>query len=111
MENTDTPSRSINLWRKPKDKYAPAVFDRLDAIQEELEERETRRSRDRATADNFRSCLRAICLDLFDAYLENVELQIGVHRDNTALSRKNPAIPEFVTARPFRDALDGLIAT
>lgn len=89
---------------------APAVYDRLDRIQAEVEEWEARRRRDREAADRFRSCLRALCLDLDAAYRHDVAMVIGVRRDTTALTR-NPTYPDFVTARPFLDALNGLIAT
>lgn len=113
MEITDAPSRSINLWLEPKLKHAPAVYDRLDAIQKEVENLEIRRTRNNATAEKFRKCLRAICLDLFDAYIADVEMLVGVPRDNNILSSKDKShgFPDFVAARPFKDALNGLIAT
>ncbi|WP_109312201.1 hypothetical protein [Ruegeria sp. AU67] len=109
MELTDAPSRPINLWRTPKDQFAPAIFDRLDHIQAEVEQLENRRRRDAASGARFRKCLRAICLDLFDAYVADADMQVGVAKDNNALSRKNLDQPEFVSARPFLDAYKGLV--
>jgi hypothetical protein len=104
-------SRPINLHLRPKPSMAPAVFDRLDRIQGEVENQETRRrARDITAAHGFRNSLRAICLDLNAAFQLDPTMEIGVRRDNTALCN-NPAYPKFVTARSFVDALDGLIAT
>lgn len=94
-------SRPINLWRKPKHSNAPAVYDRLDAIQEEVEQLENRRrKRDLASAGKFRSSLRALCLVLFHAHVSDVELQVGVPRDNSALNPRNDLnLPDFVSTR------------
>lgn len=103
-----TPSRPINLFRRPTGMRSPAILDRLDAIQEEVELHEQRRARDEAAANRFRLCIRAICLDLFVAMRADAELCVGIRRDNTGLS-KNAAYPDFVSPRPFIAALDGLI--
>lgn len=108
MSRDQAPSRPINLHRRARGNHAPAVLDRLDAIQRDVEQvAKERRARDATTADRFRSCLRAICLDLFEAYAADPEMEIGVRRDRSALTA-NPWYPSFVTARPFLDALDGL---
>lgn len=103
-------SRPINLFRKVTGPRAPAVLDRLDAIQSEIEAQENRRVRDNASGNRFQYCLRALCLDLFAAYVSDPNMEIGVSRDSTALSA-NPAHPPFVSARPFVDALNGLISS
>jgi hypothetical protein len=102
-----TPSRPINLFRRPTGMRSPAILDRLDAVQKEVELHEQRRARDASSADRYRMCLRAICLDLFDAMQADQELCVGVRRDKTALTN-NAAYPDFVSARPFLAALDGL---
>ena len=101
-----TPSRPINLSRRQTGKRSPAILDRLDAIQGEVELHEQRRARDACAADRFRQCIRAICLDLFDAMQADQQLCIGVRRDKTALTN-NAAYPDFVSARQFLDALEG----
>ncbi|MDP5217866.1 hypothetical protein Q5Y75_11610 [Ruegeria sp. 2205SS24-7] len=111
MQVTDRASRRINLFRKPRGKHAPAIYDRLDRIQLEVERTEDRRARDRKTEHKFRQCLRAICLDLFVAHTADPEMLIGVSRDNSRLSKPRPDHPDFVSARPFLDALEGLIRT
>lgn len=103
-------SRPVNLFRTVKGRHAPAVLDRLDAVQVEVEAQEERRARDSASSERFRQCLRALCLDLYDAHFSDPQMLVGVWRDNSALTG-NPALPAFVAARPFVDALDGLIAT
>lgn len=103
-------SRPINLFRKATGPRAPAVLDRLDAVQSEIEALENRRARDSASSNRFRHCLRALCLDLFAAYVLDPKMEIGVSRDSSALSA-NPAHPPFVSARPFIDALNGLISS
>jgi hypothetical protein len=103
-----TPSRPINLFRRPTGKRSPAILDRLDAIQEEVELQERRRARDASAADRYRKCLRAICLDLLDAMQADQELCVGVRRDKSALTN-NAAYPEFVSARQFLAALGGLL--
>jgi hypothetical protein len=97
------------MWREPKGKAAPKVIDRLDETQEDVERLENRRARSPSEGLRFRQCLRAICLDLFYAYQFDSSEVIGVHRGNSALS-KNTNYPSFVTARSFRQALDGLIS-
>lgn len=110
MSEQQPASRPINLHLRPKSAMAHAVYDRLDRIQVEVEEAEAqRRARDSTSAGRFRSCLRALCLDLDAAYRHDPEMVIGVRRDTSALG-KNPAYPVFVTARPFLEALKGLIA-
>ena len=109
MEQEDNPSRHINLWRKATGKLAPKVIDRLDEIQTDVEGSEKRKARPTANRERFRQCLRAICLDLFYSYQFDPNLEIGVHRGNDKLT-KNPTYPDFVTARVFVDALDGLAA-
>lgn len=101
-------SRPINLHRRVSRKAAPAVFDRLDRIQSAVETLELRRARSEQGQQRFRQCLRALCLDVYCAYLSDPELLVGVRRDRSALT-KNPDYPAFVTARTFIDALDGLI--
>ena len=105
-------SRPVNLHRTPSTKLAPAVYDRVDVIQAEIEEMQyklnPRRKRDERSANCFRDCLRALCLDLFEAFTVDPEMLVGVKRDTSALTR-NPAYPSFVSARPFINALDGLI--
>jgi hypothetical protein len=103
-------SRPINLFRTATGPRAPAVLDRLDAVQSEIEALENRRARDSASGNRFRHCLRALCLDLFAAYVLDPKMEIGVSRDSSALSA-NPAHPPFVSARPFVDALNGLISS
>lgn len=110
MHKRPAPSRPVNLFRKPTDKRAPVVFDRLDRLQAEIELQEQRGQRHSASAGRFRQCLRALCLDLYVAHLADPDLEIGVQRDNSGLTL-NPRYPDFVSARPFRDALNGLIAT
>lgn len=95
---------------RPKGAKAPAVYDRLDKIQYQVEQLRTKRTRDTGAARRFRCCLRALCLDLDAAYQLDPLMVVGVRRDRTALTQ-NPIYPRFVTARPFIDALDGLIAT
>lgn len=108
MPEKPTPSRPINLYRQPRAKRASAVFDRLDAIQEDVEALAKRRRRDADTETRFRSSLRAICLDLYDAMRSDIDLCVGVSRSNSALSG-NADLPSFVSARQFLAALDGLI--
>lgn len=62
-----TPTRPINLFRQPIGMRSPAILDRLDAIQVDVELHEQRRARDACAAERYRKCLRTICLDLFDA--------------------------------------------
>ncbi|WP_170411479.1 hypothetical protein [Ruegeria arenilitoris] len=108
MAMTEASSRPINLWLVPREKHAPAIYDRLDLIQDEVERQEARRKRGGASAVSFRKCLRAICLDLFDAYVADADMQVGVPRDKNVLSGRDIAQPLFVSARPFLDALSGL---
>jgi len=109
MDIAEAPSRPLNMFRKPKPALAHAIYDRLDRIQEVVEQHEAeRRKRDRASAERFRDCLRGLCIDLFDAYLTDPHLLVGVRRDNNAFRRDNPALPAYATARTFRAALDGL---
>ena len=89
---------------------AHVIEGRLDKIQYQVEQLRTKRTRDTASAHRFRCCLRALCLDLDVAYQLDPLMVVGVRRDRTALTR-NPVYPDFVAARPFIDALDGLIAT
>jgi hypothetical protein len=107
MTHDAGPSRHINLWLKPKSKAAPAIYDVLDEIQREVMQSEARRKRSEKEALRFRDCLRAICLDLFAANASDPDLEIGVHKGNSALSG-NASYPEFVTARCFLAALAGL---
>ena len=108
--NQTTPSRPINLFRRPSGKQSPAILDRLDAIQAEVDGLGLRRARDEASSKRYQQCLRAICLDLYVACCSDVELSIGVSRDNTALTR-NSGYPDFVTPRQFLAALDGLMTS
>jgi hypothetical protein len=102
-------SRPINLYKRVTGNLAPAIYDRLDSIQDDIELLIPGRVQDRQSKEKFRQCLRALCLDLFDAHLSDPHMLVGVRRDNTALT-KNPVYPEFVTARQFLRALEGLIS-
>lgn len=102
-------SRHINLWRKVTGPLAPKVIDRLDEIQREVENMEVRRERSEGERERFKQCIRSICLDLNYAYGFDPHQRIGVHRGKSSLSR-NPAYPEYVTARTFLAALNGLDA-
>lgn len=96
MTEQQPASRPINLHLRPKSAIAPAVFDRLDRVQDEVEEaEEQRRRRDVETKGRFRSCLRALCLDLDAAYRLDPSMVIGVRRDNSAVTETQP-IPDFV---------------
>lgn len=101
-------SRPINLYRGVSREAGPALFDRLDRIQSAIEALEVRRARSELVQQRFRQCLRALCLDVYCAYLSDPDLLVGVRRDSSALTN-NPDYPAFVTARTFIDALDGLI--
>lgn len=104
------PSRPINLHLRPKKAMAPAVYDRLDGIQIEVEAQGGRRRRDSAASNRFRSSLRALCLDVDAAFQLDPTTLIGVRCDHNALTN-NTSYPDFVTDRTFNDALKGLIAT
>jgi hypothetical protein len=82
-------SRPINLHRRVSREAAPAVFDRLDRIQSTVETLEVRKARSEQAQQRFRQCLRALCLDVYCAYLSDPELLVGVRRDRSALT-KNP---------------------
>lgn len=111
MIDKQAASRPINLHLRPKPARSPAVYDRLDRIQEEVENAaKKRRARDSNREVNFRSCLQALCLDLDAAYQIDPKLLIGVRRERNAFS-DNAAYPDFAPFRPFIDALDGLLAT
>lgn len=110
MQANDTPSRHINLWRSVKGRFGPLLNDRLHEIQAEIEAIELRgAARSIAANQRFKSCVRAICLDLFHAYEVDPSMVTGVHRDKTRLG-KNAAYPSFVTAPAFLHALKGLQA-
>ena len=111
LSNGPPASRPVNMHLRPIGRLAPAIFDRLDLIQEEVEASERkRRARDVGSAMSFRSCLRALCLDLDAAYRLDRDMLVGVPRDSNRLNN-NVAYPEFVSRRPFIDALDGLVST
>lgn len=110
MPKLNSQSRPINLHRQPIGEIRPVLYDKLDDIQSEIETWENRQNRrGEDVKEHFRDCIRAICIDLCNAYALSPELEVGVSQDNTTLSN-NPSYPTFVTRRPFIAALNGLQA-
>ena len=85
----------------------------LTQVYGELEVIESRqRKRGAKSQDNYIKCIDSIVLDLFRARLAWPEYLVGIGTGQTVLQAKSKSryVPDFITARAFRDAIELLVA-
>jgi hypothetical protein len=84
----------------------------LDTLCSELTERENRqRKRSEAAGADFKSCIKAIVLDLYCAHVADPHLTVGIPKGRTMLQKMASSryYPAFLSARAFEGAYDGLL--